>query len=125
MPLYVFSQCSIIGYRDISINNDSQPPRAEVDFVVFVYVDATKTRFDYKGSAQRRVILTFEKEADGEWYVVDYAHMAPNEADYRDANGRLLRNAHRYGRVKRPKQPQIRTDAGNLPLRHARSETDR
>ncbi|MEZ6093199.1 MAG: hypothetical protein R3C03_03025 [Pirellulaceae bacterium] len=76
MPDYIFKTCYVNGIRDVRVQQQTSPPTAEVDFVVFVDVDATK-RYDYAGRALRGITLKFEKEAESDWKIVDYSHYDP------------------------------------------------
>ena len=40
---------------------------------------ASSAQFKEKISGQRKVTLTFEKDATGKWKVVDYAHSDPRK----------------------------------------------
>lgn len=76
MPDYTFRSCRITGIRPIVFDSPSNPTKAQVDFTVFVNVDAS-IRYQYDGVAQRGVLLKFEKESDGEWRIVEYDHYDP------------------------------------------------
>lgn len=78
MPEYKFRACRITGIRPFVFDSETQPTKATVDFTVFVNVDAS-IRFSYDGPAQRGVVLKFEKEADGQWRIVDYNHYDPRQ----------------------------------------------
>jgi hypothetical protein len=69
-----FEEARVNKFRTIDFVTGSFPPQAEIDMSVSAVVS------DQRGQIRgmrvlRRVILQFEKSADGEWYVVDYNHL--------------------------------------------------
>ncbi|MEM7455040.1 MAG: hypothetical protein AAF456_11880 [Planctomycetota bacterium] len=82
MPNYDFKTCSISGINYISVE-ESHPPRATVDFVVFCEVDSIQ---GYPGGiGNRQVTLTFEKDLTTEtWQIVDYSHQNPYSGQTRN-----------------------------------------
>ncbi len=76
IPKCNFHSCRIVGVRGISIDEDD-PEKAKIDFVAFVNVDATATRYAYDGPVHRRVILNMRKEDDGEWRITSFSHLDP------------------------------------------------
>ncbi len=77
MPLYKFSSCRIASHEMPIIETNVNPPRATIRFKVSVVVDAPT--YNYKGFAIRGVTLTYEKEPDGIWRIVDYSHYDPRD----------------------------------------------
>ncbi len=77
-PDYQFRSCNIVRRNDLQIDESKSPPRARIDFTVFVDLDAT-IRYGYNGPAQRNVVLEFEKEPDGIWRVVAFEHYDPRD----------------------------------------------
>ncbi len=74
MPQYKFHGCSISRRDEPKFDQNASPPRAVMDFAAFVNVDARQSQYDYNGTVTRGVTLTFEKEADGKWRVIEYSH---------------------------------------------------
>lgn len=72
MPGYDFNVCNIFRVHDIKVDPNN-PRRATADFMVRVNLSMR----GYTGSALRDVLLTFEKESDGQWRIVDYTHFDP------------------------------------------------
>lgn len=77
MPQYHFRTCRILGFNEISFDEESQT--ATADFVVYVDLNAMKT-YQYDGSGTRRVNLKFQKEPGG-WKIIDYSHRHPQSRD--------------------------------------------
>lgn len=74
MPQYRFHGCSINRRDEPVFEPAASPPRAVMDFSAFVNVDASRSPYNYNGTVTRGVTLTFEKEPDGKWRVVEYSH---------------------------------------------------
>ncbi len=71
MPSYCFRTCNVVKFSEIRVNETAVPKTAEVDFVVFVDVDAPT--YGYDGSAARGVTLYMAIERE-EWVVTNYEH---------------------------------------------------
>ncbi len=80
MPDYRFQTCQISGRNSPVIDDTTDPKTAKIDFLVFVNVDAT-LRYGYVGNALRGVTLTYQKESDGVWRVIDYEHYDPRSGN--------------------------------------------
>ena len=65
--------CAAPSFED----NQTNPNLKMISFVV--NFRASSAQFKEKISGQRKVTLTFEKDATGEWKVVDYAHSDPRK----------------------------------------------
>ncbi len=77
MPSYDFSVCNIFKLHSIKVDEKNRR-RATADFMVRVNLSMR----GYSGAALRDVVLTFEKESDDVWRIVDYAHYDPaNRSD--------------------------------------------
>lgn len=75
MPRYDFDNCRIIGVNYFESGNSQTKDTAEICFVVTVRVrleSGPETLF-----GQRRVILEFERDSDGQWRVIRYSHEDP------------------------------------------------
>ncbi len=75
MPRYDFDSCRIVGQNYFNAGSDG-PATAEICFIVSVQV-----RLDGKPDklwAYRKVILHLQREADGQWRVIDYSHEDPH-----------------------------------------------
>ena len=72
MPSYTFRTCRVVKFAEIRVNENARPKTAEVDFIVFVDVNAPRYQ-GYDGPASRGVTLNMELEND-EWLVTGYQH---------------------------------------------------
>lgn len=73
MPMYRFSRCVVTGFEPIVVPEGAT--EAKVTFMV--WVDVAVESMGFNGTAGREVELTFRKEADGVWRVIDYDHRTP------------------------------------------------
>lgn len=71
-----FNEARVNQIRDIQMVEGSAPPEAEVDLTVTVVVSDQRGTFT-EMRVPRRVLLSFRKSADGNWYVYRYNHMPP------------------------------------------------
>ena len=76
MPKYNFSLCRLSGYPNFE-DDEKNPNIKKVSFVV--NFRASSKSFKEKIPGQRKVTLTFERDATGEWKVIDYSHSNPRE----------------------------------------------
>ena len=72
MPKYDFSVCNLMTFHGIKMD-ENNPRKATADFMVRFNVSMQ----GYSGGGLRDVFLTFEKEDDDRWRIVDYAHYDP------------------------------------------------
>ena len=72
MPDYFFKACRLNNIR-VDIQDDGI---AEVKFLAFVTVDATK-RYNHSGMARGEVMLKFQKQPDESWKVIYFNHWEP------------------------------------------------
>jgi hypothetical protein len=89
MPQYTFRRCHVTGVRRVAIEADSDPPRAQVEFIVYVSVDATRSPYNYDGHVYRKVMLDMEKQADGRWLMTHYFHTEPQAPSSRQERLKL------------------------------------
>lgn len=73
MPRYTIHRCRIVGFKDFTESENADPPRAVIEFVAI----AQGTGKMGSGTFNPLVTLTFEKESDGKWRVIDYAYSDP------------------------------------------------
>lgn len=78
MPNYKFRRCNVTGIRELSVDENANPLTASINFVVFIDVHAPTYQHD--GPGRREVTLTFEKQPDGRWLIIDYSHRHPTGA---------------------------------------------
>ena len=74
MPKYNFASCRlsrIKKFEDAKTNSNAK----EITFVVNFRASSAQIREKIPG--QREVTLTFEKDANGEWKVINYSHRDP------------------------------------------------
>ncbi len=71
-----FNEARVNQIRAIQMVEGSAPPEAEVDLTVTVVVSDQRGTFT-EMRVPRRVLLSFRKSADGNWYVYRYNHMPP------------------------------------------------
>ena len=76
MPNYNFSMCRLSGVPQFK-DDETNPNKKIVSFVV--NFRASSKRIKEKIPGQRKVTLTFERDAAGEWKVIDYSHSDPRE----------------------------------------------
>ena len=76
MPNYRFDTCKVSGINDFE-DDAANPNVKKISFVVFFRASSAKGKEKIPG--QREVTLTFEKDAAGEWKVIDYAHRDPRK----------------------------------------------
>jgi len=77
LPQYDFRMCRVVGFRSVEFNMESQPPRAVVELAALADVNAMRSSYQYDGLVHRGVILTFERQPDGQWLVSNYDHFDP------------------------------------------------
>lgn len=75
MPKYTFDSVRVIGIAEFSVTSNVEPRTAEIDFVVMAH--GRLSSHGQGNHVQRRVQLTFQKEADGQWRMIDYSHSDP------------------------------------------------
>jgi hypothetical protein len=74
MPRYFFDECRLTGvnsFEDVA----GKPNTKKIVFTVVFRVSLLPDRTKIPG--QRRVELTFEKDASGQWKITTYAHSDP------------------------------------------------
>ena len=74
MPKYEFSLCNLSGIT--SFEDDATNPNAKVISFVVNFRASIRPHKD-KIPGQEKVTLTFEKDASGQWKVIDYDHTNP------------------------------------------------
>lgn len=74
MPRYDFRNCRISGISKFNLF-DTTPPIAEIQFNVSVTVRVDNGAESLWG--QRRIKLTWEKNKEGVWEIIDYSHSDP------------------------------------------------
>ena len=74
MPRYDFQTCRVSGIFNYNLVK-SEPPTAEIQFNVSVTVRVDSGAEPLWG--QRRVKLTFQKDTEGVWEIIDYSHSDP------------------------------------------------
>ena len=74
MPRYDFQTCRVSGIFNYNLIK-SEPPTAEIQFNVSVTVRVDSGAEPLWG--QRRVKLTFQKDTEGVWEIIDYSHSDP------------------------------------------------
>ena len=74
MGSYEFSLCKLSGRPDFD-DDESNPNIKKVSFVVNFRASSAQMKGKIPG--QTKVTLTFEKDAAGEWKVIDYSHENP------------------------------------------------
>lgn len=75
LPRYVVTSCRITGFKNFEITQESEPKTAVIDFVVFAH--GTRKSDGQMGRPNPQVTLTFEKESDGQWRIVNYSYSNP------------------------------------------------
>ena len=76
LPRYIFDLVKVSGIQ-IRMNEGSFPPRADVDINAVAVVSSKGGQFTNM-RVPRRLFLTFQKNDDGSWAVVDYNHTPLN-----------------------------------------------
>ena len=76
MPKYKFNVCNLSGITDFK--DDESNPNAKVISFVVNFRAAVKPHTQMI-PGQRKVSLTFEKDAAGQWKVIKYSHSDPRE----------------------------------------------
>ena len=74
MPRYKFDSCKLSGIKDFE-DDATNPNVKKISFVVLFRAGSAKGKEKIPG--QREVTLTFERDAAGEWKVIDYSHSDP------------------------------------------------
>ena len=75
MERYDFRTCNITGVRELTVNEDTTPLTAMINFVV--YVDVNAPSYQHDGPGRREVTLWLEKQSDGRWLITNYDHRTP------------------------------------------------
>jgi hypothetical protein len=75
MPRYDFSSCRILGTNYFE-PADGPPKTIEVSFTVSFQVRLNNDPQSIPG--HRKIILTFEQQADGQWRLITYSHENPH-----------------------------------------------
>ena len=75
MPRYSFESVRVLGIADFSVQSDVDPKKATIDFVVLAH--GRLIAHGQGNHVQRRIRLYFQKEADGQWRMIDYNHWDP------------------------------------------------
>ena len=76
MPNYRFDTCKVSAINDFE-DDETNSNVKKISFVVFFQASTAKGKEKIPG--QREVTLTFEKDAAGEWKVIDYVHDKPRK----------------------------------------------
>ena len=76
MPKYNFRLCRLSGYPTVK-DDETNPNVKEASFTVNFRASSKQIKEPIPG--QRKVTLTFEKNAAGEWKVINYSHSDPRK----------------------------------------------
>lgn len=74
MPKVHFDSCRVLGVANFTTSESDHPKTSVIDFSV--WAEGRRGR-DGRGTVRRRVQLTFEQDADGNWWVINYSHSDP------------------------------------------------
>lgn len=76
LPRHVFKKVNITKFHDVKTHLGSNPPTADIEFNVSVSGEFDRGALG-EMNIMRFVKLKVQREADGEWRIVEYEHKEP------------------------------------------------